>query len=213
MVSRRAGQGSSATSSRGSADSHHFPDSDLCFSNLLVKQSQTSVTFVEYVNSPKMVVMTAQDIITSPLRPAVLATLAAAAFFLYLLGLAVYRLYLSPLARFPGPKLAALTQWVETYHELKSPGGQFIWVYRQWHEQYGQLRYNPQLYTPIDASKVLLFVSTLPSFISRTLNSMKPCTRGHGPPTSYSALNIDSIIQHPLSLPSSTIHIAIVERL
>ena len=81
--------------------------------------------------------MTGHDSFISSQRSTVLATLAAGLFLLYLLSLAFYRLYLSPLAKFPGPKLAALTQWVETYHELRTPGGQFIWVYQKWHEQYG----------------------------------------------------------------------------
>lgn len=83
--------------------------------------------------------MTVQDVIASPQRFTVLATIATGLFSLYLVALGIYRLYLSPLAKFPGPKLAALTQWVEAYHELKNPGGQFIWVYQKWHEQYGEL--------------------------------------------------------------------------
>lgn len=68
-----------------------------------------------------------------------LTTLGGAALFLYVVALCFYRLYLSPLAQFPGPRLAALTQWVETYYELlKGDGGQFAFEYAKWHEQYGR---------------------------------------------------------------------------
>ena len=61
---------------------------------------------------------------------------------LYLGSLVIYRLWLSPLSHYPGPKLAALTQWVETYHELRGDGGQFIFKIDEWHDKYG--KYNPQ---------------------------------------------------------------------
>ena len=57
---------------------------------------------------------------------------------LYVIMLAIWRLYFSPLAKIPGPKLAALTQWYETYLEIfKGEGGQFLFEYRKWHEKYG----------------------------------------------------------------------------
>ena len=60
---------------------------------------------------------------------------------LYLVGLGIYRLFFHPLRHVPGPKLAALTQWVETYYEcFKPPGGQFMWAYQRWHEKYGKTR-------------------------------------------------------------------------
>jgi hypothetical protein len=36
----------------------------------------------------------------------------------YGVGLAIHRLWLSPIAKFPGPKLAALTKWYEFYYEV-----------------------------------------------------------------------------------------------
>jgi hypothetical protein len=61
--------------------------------------------------------------------------------FLYVLYVSICRLFFHPLRYVPGPKLAALTQWVETYYEcFKSPGGQFMWEYQKWHEKYGRLR-------------------------------------------------------------------------
>ncbi|TGJ85578.1 hypothetical protein E0Z10_g3226 [Xylaria hypoxylon] len=66
--------------------------------------------------------------------------LAASCVILYTLSLGIYRVYISPLASIPGPKLAALTSWVEAYYELlHGEGGQFMFKYREWHEEYGPI--------------------------------------------------------------------------
>lgn len=54
----------------------------------------------------------------------------------YLVGLGIYRLYFSPIAKFPGPKLAALTLWYEFYHDVVR-GGQYVFRIDELHEQYG----------------------------------------------------------------------------
>jgi hypothetical protein len=56
---------------------------------------------------------------------------------LWLLGLAVSRLYLSPIAKFPGPKLAALTSWYEFYFDVVE-GGQFTFHLQELHKRYGE---------------------------------------------------------------------------
>lgn len=56
---------------------------------------------------------------------------------LYLVGLSIYRLYLSPLSKFPGPKLAALTKWYEFYYEVYLQG-KFIFKIDELHKQYGE---------------------------------------------------------------------------
>lgn len=63
-------------------------------------------------------------------------------FLVYLLVLVVYRLYLSPLACFPGSKLAAATGWYEAYLDVFK-GGQFIFQLEKWHQQYGRSSHLP----------------------------------------------------------------------
>lgn len=58
-----------------------------------------------------------------------------------LTGLAIYRLYLSPLAKFPGPKLAALSTAYEGFYDcLKDDrGGRYFEEIDRMHDEYGWL--------------------------------------------------------------------------
>ena len=69
-------------------------------------------------------------------KASLLATVAAA-FILYSLALLFYRLYLSPLSRFPGPKLAAATKWYEFYYDAVLRG-QYTFQIQRLHKQYGR---------------------------------------------------------------------------
>jgi len=56
---------------------------------------------------------------------------------------AIWRLYLSPLAQVPGPRLAALTWWYEFYYDIVL-GGQYVFKIIELHKQYGPIvRINP----------------------------------------------------------------------
>ena len=55
-----------------------------------------------------------------------------------LTALIVYRLFFHPLARFPGPKLAAVTRCYEAYYDILK-GGTYIFKIRELHRRYGKV--------------------------------------------------------------------------
>jgi hypothetical protein len=56
----------------------------------------------------------------------------------YLTFVLIYRFYFDPLAKFPGPKLAALTTWYEGYFDIVNKGS-YIFEVGKMHEKYGLL--------------------------------------------------------------------------
>ena len=68
-------------------------------------------------------------------------------FLLYLVGLGLYRLYFDPLAKFPGPKLAALTLWYEFYYDVMKRG-QYTLEIEKMHEAYGLFMNSPLISKP-----------------------------------------------------------------
>lgn len=69
------------------------------------------------------------------------ALLPVVALLVYLAGLAIYRLYFHPLAKYPGPLLAKLTDLHSTYHAWKGDRHLEFW---RCHERYGPIvRFGP----------------------------------------------------------------------
>lgn len=70
---------------------------------------------------------------TSPLQ--VVAAISAI-FLAYVAGIAIDRLFLSPLSKVPGPKIAALTKWWIIYHEFN---GDRTTTIHTLHQKYGSV--------------------------------------------------------------------------
>lgn len=67
-----------------------------------------------------------------------------AARILYGAALAIYHLYISPISHIPGPKLAALTQYYESYYDLiAGGGGNFTRQIKKLHDEYGTVHPSP----------------------------------------------------------------------
>ena len=64
------------------------------------------------------------------------------AWFVYLIAIVIYRLNFHPLAKFPGPKLAAATGWYEFYHDIVKRGC-LIWKIQELHDRYGMPSIHP----------------------------------------------------------------------
>ena len=60
----------------------------------------------------------------------------ASVFVLYVAGLVVYRLFFHPLAKYPGPRLAAITRYYEAYYDLWK-GGIYTFKIGELHKEYG----------------------------------------------------------------------------
>lgn len=62
----------------------------------------------------------------------------SAACVLHFISAVIYRLYFSPLAKFPGPKLAAASAWYEFYFDYWL-NGKYIFEIERMHQKYGKL--------------------------------------------------------------------------
>ena len=105
-----------------------------------------------------------------------IAVVLAVSYGLYATGLAIYYLYFSELAGFPGPKIAAASEWYEFYHDCIR-NGKYIFEIEKMHKKYGSwpLIRSPRKHT-LTFRQVQSFESTRMSFLSMiqlsTVNSM-----------------------------------------
>ncbi|XRM37371.1 hypothetical protein ABZX51_000846 [Aspergillus tubingensis] len=76
------------------------------------------------------------DIVDLGLTIGMYVCLLAPFMVIFIVGLVLYRLYLSPLAKFPGPRLAAATGLYEFYYDVIRDG-QFVWHIERLHQKYG----------------------------------------------------------------------------
>ncbi|KAK4141804.1 cytochrome P450 [Dichotomopilus funicola] len=68
------------------------------------------------------------------------ALVALGLYAFYIAARCIYLLFFHPLRHIPGPKLVAVTEWVEIYYQcFKGPGGQFFKEYTKWHDKYGPI--------------------------------------------------------------------------
>ena len=137
-----------------------------------------------------------------------IATLLVAYIF-YVLCLVIYRLHFHPLAKFPGPKYAAISRWHEFYYEVVKKG-QFTFKVQEYHKKYGQSPFStlwPFVSTRRTETSVKVRLSALYQMnsTSKIRSSMTICTPKPGELTSMSGWQADLGATHlcsPLALMS-----------
>lgn len=72
-----------------------------------------------------------------------LAGILSGLYLLYIVGIGIHRLYFSPYAKFPGPKLAGLTYGYMFYYDALGVKGQYIYKIQQLHEDYSTSHATP----------------------------------------------------------------------
>lgn len=58
---------------------------------------------------------------------------------IYTLYGAYWRLFLSPVSKFPGPRLAGVTFWYEFYYDVIK-GGAYVYEIERMHQRYGECK-------------------------------------------------------------------------
>ena len=99
----------------------------------------------------------------------------------YCVCLAVYRLYLSPLSKFPGSKLAIVTLWFEFYYDVIKRG-RYQWKIAEMHETYGWYTMEMWCHRPSNAYfmyKGPSYESIRSSYTSTIPTFMTSCTLTH----------------------------------
>jgi hypothetical protein len=76
--------------------------------------------------------------LATPRTPYNIASALSISYIIYLIGVAIHRLYFSRYAKFPGPKLARLTYAYMFYYDVIAGKGEYIYKIKELHEKYGK---------------------------------------------------------------------------